>query len=153
MQIFPCSLFTDCINNQFLKKWMMIMIWNLHSMTKSSGWLRQWFIHSRCYKIYNKHGSLRRISIQRSLSFEMCAVKHICSAWMFVFQKKALAKSRSRDIFRWMEIRLEWTPSLNRRRLAPQCKKIHKHCGVKSDDLKRTAKLFYLWSTATTYER
>jgi hypothetical protein len=27
-------------NNQFLKKWIMIMIWNLHSMTKLSGWLR-----------------------------------------------------------------------------------------------------------------
>ena len=30
----------------------------------------------------------------------------ICSAWLFVIQKKALAKSRSRDILHWMEIRL-----------------------------------------------
>ena len=41
-------VFTDCKDNQFLKKWIMIMIWNLHSMTKSSGWLRhcahlRWF--------------------------------------------------------------------------------------------------------------
>ena len=31
----------------------------------------------------------------------------ICSAWLFVIQKKALAKSRSRDILHWMEIRLK----------------------------------------------
>ena len=31
----------------------------------------------------------------------------ICSAGLFVIQKKALAKSRSRDILHWMEIRLK----------------------------------------------
>jgi hypothetical protein len=30
----------------------------------------------------------------------------ICSAWLFVFQKKAIAESRSRNILHWMEIRL-----------------------------------------------
>ena len=30
----------------------------------------------------------------------------ICSAWLFVIQKKALAKSRSHYILHWMEIRL-----------------------------------------------
>jgi hypothetical protein len=30
----------------------------------------------------------------------------ICSAWLFVFQKKAIAKSRLRNILHWMEIRL-----------------------------------------------
>ena len=39
----------------------------------------------------------------------MCATtaNEICCAWLFVIQKKALAKSRSRDILHWMEIRLE----------------------------------------------
>ena len=32
--------FTDSENHQFLKKWMMIIIWHLHSGTKLSGWLR-----------------------------------------------------------------------------------------------------------------
>jgi hypothetical protein len=36
------SVFIDRKNNQFLKKWIMIMIYNLHSMTKLSGWLRHW---------------------------------------------------------------------------------------------------------------
>jgi hypothetical protein len=34
----------DNQHNQFLKKWIMIMSWNLHSRTKSSGWLRQWWL-------------------------------------------------------------------------------------------------------------
>ena len=36
------SVFIDRIRNQFLKKRLMIMILNLHSMTKLSGWLRYW---------------------------------------------------------------------------------------------------------------
>jgi hypothetical protein len=35
-------VFTDYENNQFLKKWIMIIILNLDSETKLSGWLRQW---------------------------------------------------------------------------------------------------------------
>ena len=34
------SVFIDCENNPFLQKWIMIMILNLHSMTKLSGWIR-----------------------------------------------------------------------------------------------------------------
>ena len=34
------SQLTDCESNQFLKKWIMVILWNLHSGTKSSGWLR-----------------------------------------------------------------------------------------------------------------
>ena len=44
-------VFTDYKNNQFLKKRIMIMIWNLHSMTKSSGWLRH-CCHAWTYCIY-----------------------------------------------------------------------------------------------------
>jgi hypothetical protein len=32
-------VFIDCLN-QFLKKWIMIIILNLHSGTKLSGWLK-----------------------------------------------------------------------------------------------------------------
>jgi hypothetical protein len=32
-------VFNVCENNQFLKKWIMIIILNLHSGTKLSGWL------------------------------------------------------------------------------------------------------------------
>ena len=35
------------------------------------------------------------------------AANEICSAWLFVIEKKALAKSWSRDILHWMEIRLK----------------------------------------------
>ena len=35
-------LFIDCENNQFAKKWIMIIAWNLNSGTKLSGWLRHW---------------------------------------------------------------------------------------------------------------
>jgi hypothetical protein len=34
------SVFIDREINRFLKKWIMTMIWYLHSMTKLSGWLR-----------------------------------------------------------------------------------------------------------------
>jgi hypothetical protein len=37
------------------------------------------------------------------------AANELCSAWLFVFQKKVIAKSRSRNILHWMEIRLYWT--------------------------------------------
>ena len=47
-------VFIDCENNQFLKKWIMIIIWNLHSGTKSSGWLRCW---SR-YQIFRMPGAI-----------------------------------------------------------------------------------------------
>ena len=49
----------------------------------------------------------RAINFLRSLSFEMCAVSHSRSTWLFVFQKKAIAKSWSRDILHWMEIPLK----------------------------------------------
>jgi hypothetical protein len=39
-------VFIDCENNQFLKKLIMIIILNLHSRTKLSGWLR----HFKCSK-------------------------------------------------------------------------------------------------------
>jgi hypothetical protein len=42
----------------------------------------------------------------RPLSFQMRAVNLIRCAWLIVFQKKVVAKSRSRDFFHWMEIRL-----------------------------------------------
>jgi hypothetical protein len=35
-----CFHVVDCENNQFLKKWIMIIILNFHSGTKLSGWLR-----------------------------------------------------------------------------------------------------------------
>jgi hypothetical protein len=35
-------VFIDRENKRFLKKWIMIMMWYLHSMTKLSGWLRHW---------------------------------------------------------------------------------------------------------------
>ena len=50
--------------------------------------------------------NVARSTFLRSLSFKMCGVKYIRSTWMFVFQNKAIAKSWSCDIFRWMEIRL-----------------------------------------------
>jgi hypothetical protein len=39
------SVFIDRENNRFLKKWIMIMIWYLHSMTKLSGWLHHCLMH------------------------------------------------------------------------------------------------------------
>ena len=36
------AMFINYQNNQFLNKLLMIMSWNLHSGTKSSGWLRHW---------------------------------------------------------------------------------------------------------------
>jgi hypothetical protein len=33
-------MFTDRKNNKFLMKWIiMVIVWNLHSMNKLSGWL------------------------------------------------------------------------------------------------------------------
>jgi hypothetical protein len=40
-------------NNQFLKKSRMIMIWNLHGMTKLSGWLRHWMYHKPRIHIFS----------------------------------------------------------------------------------------------------
>ena len=44
--------FIDYENTQFLKKWIMIILWNLHSGTKSSGWLRHCTQSTELYLIY-----------------------------------------------------------------------------------------------------
>ena len=51
-------------------------------------------------------GKSRAIDFLRLLSFEIQAIKRNGWGWLHAFEKKVIAKSRSRDFFHWMEIRL-----------------------------------------------
>jgi hypothetical protein len=72
---------------------------------------RSVFFETPCKGGFSFSAKCRTIDFLRSLSFEMymesTTANEICSAWLFVFQKKAIAKSLPRNILHRMEIRLK----------------------------------------------
>ena len=105
--------FTDCENNQFLKKWIMIILWILHSGTKLSGWLRhraelQYHVikikqtynnnYKKSYTTYSQgeerrepaEGIIRLFIIIRlrichkTLIKSLCGGECCCSAWLHI---------------------------------------------------------------------